>query len=126
MSGSLIVSLLVALYVMFVLMKGTHIAGESERFAVFKLGRFENYQGPGLIIIVPFITQVIRLKVGDIGELSSSEFATFSKTQVPVEGTESLKVGTRVQISGFEDSGPRLVPALISQTNRCPKCGHEY
>ena len=37
------------------------ILREYERAVVFRLGRFQAVKGPGLILIVPFVQQVVRV-----------------------------------------------------------------
>lgn len=88
------------------------IANEDERFAVFTLGRFAAFRGPGLIITPFAISKVCRLKVGDEGVLASSEFARFGEFTIPVTNTDSLAVGQAVRIDGFEDTEPRLAASL--------------
>ena len=123
---TLVFQLSFTIVVMIVLTKSLKIAAEGERFAIFTLGRFHSYAGPGLIVIIPFTQQVMRLKVGDIGSLISREFAAFDNVNIPVSGTESIGIGQAVRIDGFDDTEPRLVPSSIRSSNHCPKCGHEF
>ena len=101
------------------------IAKENERFAVFMLGRFVRYQGPGLVLKTPTI-RLIRLKVGDIGTLISHEFARFGDNDVPVTDVESFDIGDPVRIDGFDLTKPRLVKSSLRPKTRCPSCGHEF
>ena len=59
----LISSLVVIVVVFFILISFFHILREYERAVVFTLGRFWKVQGPGLIIIVPFIQQIVRVEL---------------------------------------------------------------
>ena len=52
------------------------VAAENERFAVFHLGRFQAFKGPGLVFKTNY-QQAIRLKIGDIGSVTSLEFIRF-------------------------------------------------
>jgi len=124
--SSAIVSLSLIVIVMIIVVKAAKIAAESERFAIFSLGRFHSYAGPGLVIISPFIQQVVKLKVGDQGVLISGEFASFGDVDLPVRNAESIRVGQAVRIDGFDDAEPQLVAVSASPLNHCPKCGHEY
>ena len=126
MSFSLIVSLIWALLAMILIAKSGLIVGESQRYAVFRLGRFNSYVGPGFVLVMPFLDRALRLEVGDTGVLISTEFAAFSDVQIPVSSVGSLRVGSSVRIAAFDKSGPQLEAALISNSHRCPKCGHEY
>ncbi len=122
----LLIFVLLFLVFLFGLMGAFRIANESERFAVFVLGRFHSYKGPGLVIISPSITKVARLKIGDIGTLTSSEFARFGEIDIPVSNTDSLKQGQAVRIDGFDGVEPRLVASSIPAKTMCPKCGHSF
>jgi hypothetical protein len=117
MSTTLIIFVFLLLYVVLMVQKSVHIAGETERFAVITLGRFNGYRGPGLILILPFVTQAFRLKIGDTGTLISPEFASFAKVEIPVTGLSSINVGTTIEITGFDDDGPRFARAVqVQQT----------
>lgn len=52
--------LLVAL-VVYLIILSVRIFREYERGVVFKLGRFQDVRGPGLVLIVPFFQQVVRV-----------------------------------------------------------------
>lgn len=113
MSTTLIMVVFLFLYLVFMVQKSVHIAGDSERFAVFTLGRFAGYRGPGLILIWPFVTQARRLKIGDTGTLISPEFAAFDGVNVPATRVGSSKVGSTIRIAAFDDDGPRFSAAVI-------------
>lgn len=108
------------------LMSSIKIANESERFAVFVLGRFQAFRGPGLILIAPYTQKVHRLKVGDIGVLASSEFARFGTADIPVSNVESLRQGQAVRIDGFDGVEPRLVASSVPSKTICPNCGYNF
>lgn len=55
------VSLLVLLFLLLVLFKLFHILREYERAVIFTLGRFTGSKGPGLIIVIPFLQQLVRV-----------------------------------------------------------------
>ncbi|MEM7433483.1 MAG: hypothetical protein AAF351_16280 [Pseudomonadota bacterium] len=126
MDSSLIVVLAMMMVFIVIISKSALIVGESERHAVFRLGQFQHYVGPGMVILLPFLDRTAKLKVGAIGKLTSVDFATFGKTQFPVKNANAVRVGSAVQVSGFDSDGPILAPAAMLPTQRCPKCGHEY
>ena len=82
--SELFVYLVLMIIVTVFLVNTLKIAQESERFAVFVLGRFHSFKGPGLILITPYTQQVHRLKAGDVGVLTSPEFARFDTVDIPV------------------------------------------
>lgn len=109
-----------------ILSSSIRIAGESERFAVFALGRFQGFKGPGLILIAPAMQRVHRLTVGDIGILRGSEFARFGDVDIPVASAGSLNPDQPVRIDGFDGVEPILVASSVSAKTTCPGCGHTF
>lgn len=57
---------IIAIIVLFFLFNFFHILREYERAVVFTLGRFWKVKGPGLIIIIPFIQQIVRVQLRTI------------------------------------------------------------
>ncbi|MGB6007821.1 slipin family protein [Castellaniella sp.] len=55
------VSLLVLIFLLLMLFKLFHILREYERAVIFTLGRFTGAKGPGLIIVIPFLQQIVRV-----------------------------------------------------------------
>lgn len=123
---SLATTLLLTIFVTIFLSKSIKIAGESERFAVFVLGRFQDFKGPGLILIIPITQMAHRLKVGDVGVVSGSGFVTFSGVDIPMANLRSFRQGQSVRINGFDNSRPELIASAIPAKNICPSCGHKY
>jgi regulator of protease activity HflC (stomatin/prohibitin superfamily) len=83
MSDFPIFYLILLLVVVIVLYQSIAIAAENERFAMFFLGRFQAFKGPGLILKTN-LQKAVRLAVGDIGEVTSSEFVRFGGVDIPV------------------------------------------
>ncbi|CAM5791701.1 slipin family protein [Castellaniella caeni] len=54
-------SLLVLIFLLLVLFKLFHILREYDRAVIFTLGRYTGTKGPGLIIVIPFLQQVVRV-----------------------------------------------------------------
>ena len=102
------------------------IANEDERLAVFSMGRFLAYKGPGLVLVMPFMQQVHKIRLGDIGVLTSRDFATFDNVAIPVNNTNGLREGEAVRISDFDGFEPRLVASSVPAPTMCPKCGHKF
>ena len=52
---------ILALFTMIVVVSAVKILREYERGVVFTLGRFTSVKGPGLIILIPFVQQMVRV-----------------------------------------------------------------
>lgn len=55
------VSLVVLIFLLLVLFKLFHILREYERAVIFTLGRYSGAKGPGLIVVIPFLQQIVRV-----------------------------------------------------------------
>ena len=51
----------VAIIALFVIKSTVKVLREYERAVVFKLGRFQHVKGPGLVLLVPFIQEMVRV-----------------------------------------------------------------
>ena len=73
----------IGLMVLIILFNMFHIMREYERAVVFTLGRFWKVKGPGLIIIVPFVQQLVKIElrtvVMDIPLLFESKLQSFRR-----------------------------------------------
>lgn len=58
--------IIVGIVVFFLLFGFFHVLREYERAVVFTLGRFTKVKGPGLIIIIPFLQQMVRVQLRTI------------------------------------------------------------
>src|SRR5687767_1598472 len=65
-SADVVAYLVLALLVLGVLASAIRIMREYERAVVFTLGRFTGVKGPGLIILVPFVQQLVRVDLRTI------------------------------------------------------------
>ena len=120
----LVVPILTAV-VMVLAYKSFRIASEDERFAVFVLGRFLAFRGPGLVFRTNAM-KLVRLKVGDLGVVTGSEFVRFGEHDVPVPLASEFRTGDSVRILSFGDAGPFLSRSDETVTQVCPNCGHEF
>ncbi len=102
------------------------IAAEGERFAVFLLGRFHSYKGPGLVLIVPFTQRIHRLRIGDVGVYSGGGFARFGDVDIPVQDAGALRPEQAVRIDRFDGVEPRIAASPERPQQHCPKCGHRF
>src|ERR687891_2883998 len=51
----------IAILLLLLLMAAIKILREYERGVVFTLGRFTGVKGPGLILLIPFVQQMVRI-----------------------------------------------------------------
>jgi len=117
--------LIVAAAAIVVAYKSIRIANENERFAVFMLGRFLKFKGPGLVFKTNTM-DLIRLKIGDLGVVTGPEFVRFDESDVPISQAGEFRIGDSVRILSFGENGPFLARSDEMPVQRCPKCGHEY
>jgi regulator of protease activity HflC (stomatin/prohibitin superfamily) len=61
MLGSLVIPVAAIILVLLFLLAAVKILREYERGVVFTLGRFTGVKGPGLIILIPFVQQIVRM-----------------------------------------------------------------
>lgn len=111
-----------------VLMASLKIVSESERFAVFVLGRFAGLRGPGLVLKVPGQPQRWqRIKIGSCGEMVGPDLVRLDDCEVPAVAEARFRLGAKVSVVGFEDSAVRvdLNPELATRVT-CPECGHGF
>jgi regulator of protease activity HflC (stomatin/prohibitin superfamily) len=59
--SSVLVLPVVALVAIVLIMSSVRILREYERAVVFTLGRFEKVKGPGLVLLIPFIQEMVRV-----------------------------------------------------------------
>lgn len=101
------------------------IPAENERFAMFVLGRFQAFRGPGLVVTTN-LCKSIRIAIGDIGEVTSSEFIRFGGVEIPVTGASSFNVGEAVRLDSFGNGGPVVSRSSNQPERTCPQCGHRF
>ena len=109
-----------------VLLPHLRIAGDHERFAVFNLGRFSGLKGPGLVINFFLQEQLVRLKLGDRGELVASDVGRFHHRDIPIQCNDTEVIGSKIRIAAFSDG--KIIASLDGDQRRtfyCKKCGHE-
>lgn len=116
---------IVILLLMVLAYQSFKIASENERFAVFLLGRFYKFAGPGLVFRTNLM-KLVRLRVGDVGVVTGPEFVRFGESDVPIPQASEFRLGDSVRILSFRDAGPFLTRSDQSSTRSCPNCGHEF
>jgi len=101
------------------------IARESQRFIVYRLGRFFGLKGPGLFFIIPGVDKCTKINVGDRGELLAQDLARINNADIPVRVGGRAEIGKMVRIQSFIERDAVVVAENI-QTKEfvCEKCGH--
>ena len=66
MTAALVIIAVVAVFVLIVLSAAIRILREYERGVIFRLGRLIAQKGPGLILLIPFIDQMVRIDLRTI------------------------------------------------------------
>ncbi len=113
------------LIVAFVLASGLKIASEHERFAVFRLGRFFGFRGPGLAYKLMYIEKWVKIKPGDRGELMDNGLAKIHEVDVPVQVDGKASIGQVIRVKGFQGDQLWVTPdSFQGRTVVCQKCGH--
>jgi hypothetical protein len=77
------------------------IARESQRFIVYRFGRFFGLKGPGLIFIIPVVEKCTKINIGDRGELLAQDLARIRNVDLPVKVLDRVEVGKAVRIQSF-------------------------
>lgn len=66
MINNLIPFAIVLVVLVFIISQGIRVLREYERGVIFTLGRFTSVRGPGLIIIIPIVQQIVRVDLRTI------------------------------------------------------------
>ncbi len=98
------------IFLLFLAVSSIKIARESQRFVVYRLGRFLGLKGPGLIFVIPGIDKCTKIKEGDLGRLLSQDLARIRNTDVPVRVMGAVEVGKTVRIQSFMERDTIVVP----------------
>ena len=117
--GALILLAVAAIFVAL----SIRIAGENERFAVFMVGSFAGFKGPGLVLKVPGTSDLVRIALGAEGEVQSNELVSIGTRSIPYVSAGSVRSGAKVRVSGFETARVKVEPVQTFLV--CEKCGHK-
>ena len=63
---TLIFLLFIALALVVLMVRAVVIAQEDERVVVFRLGQLLRIQGPGMVIVIPFIDRIVKVRLDNI------------------------------------------------------------
>jgi len=84
---------IIFLFAVVILSNALRILREYERAVVFRLGRYVGTRGPGLIILVPFIERMVRVKLRTIAmDVAPQEMITRDNVSVRVNAVLYFRV----------------------------------
>ena len=94
MTVALAVIAVVAVFILIILASAIRILREYERGVIFRLGRLIAQKGPGLILLIPFIDQMVRIDLRTITlNVPPQEVITKDNVTVRVNGGRLLPGG---------------------------------
>ena len=101
------------------------IASESQRFIVYRLGRFFGLKGPGLLFIIPGVDKCTKISIGDRGELLAQDLGRIKGADIPVKVEGSAIVGQMIRILSFTEKDAVVsVDSVQMREVICERCGH--
>ena len=93
MFASLSVIVVFALLIIFLLFSSIKILQEYERAVVFRLGRYAGVRGPGLIILIPILEQMVKVNMRTIVmDVPPQDIITKDNVSVKVNAVVYFKV----------------------------------
>lgn len=119
-------SLYVTLLVLVILASAIRILREYERGVVFTLGRFSGVKGPGLIILFPYIQQMVRVDLRTIVlDVPTQDVISHDNVSVHVNAVVYFRVidpeKAIIQVENFHDATSQLAQTTL----RSVLGGHE-
>jgi regulator of protease activity HflC (stomatin/prohibitin superfamily) len=66
MDGNLILGMLIALVVVIIIAMSVRIVPEYKRLVIFRLGRSIGAQGPGLLLLIPFVDKAVTVDLREV------------------------------------------------------------
>ena len=116
MSAGLVVAAILGVVVLIILAAAVRILREYERGVIFRLGRLIAQKGPGLILLIPFIDQMVRVDLRTITlNVPPQEIITKDNVTVRVNAVAYFRVvDPNMAITEVENY--LLATSQISQT----------
>jgi regulator of protease activity HflC (stomatin/prohibitin superfamily) len=118
--------LYIALFVIIILVAAIRILREYQRGVVFTLGRFTGVKGPGLIILIPGIQQMVRVDLRTIVlDVPTQDVISHDNVSVHVNAVVYFRVidpeKAIIQVENFHDATSQLAQTTL----RSVLGGHE-
>lgn len=85
--------MVIIIFVLIILFSTIKIVKEYERAVVFRLGRFTNVRGPGLILLIPFIEKMIKVSLRTIAmDVEPQDIITKDNVSIKVNAVLYFRV----------------------------------
>lgn len=114
--GTIAIVLLIA--VLIFLYHAVHILREYERAVVFFLGRYQGIQGPGLVLIIPFIQQMVRVDMRTVVmDVPSQDVISRDNVSVKVNAVVYFRVvdpeKAIIQVEDYQQATSQLAQTTL-------------
>jgi regulator of protease activity HflC (stomatin/prohibitin superfamily) len=118
LSGSLTFLIVLAILVIAFLASAIRILREYERAVVFTLGRFTGIKGPGLIIMIPYIQQMVRVDLRvRVLDVPSQDVISHDNVSVSVNAVVYFRVidpeKATIQVENFMQATSQLAQTTL-------------
>ena len=79
------------------------IVPENSRLVVYRLGRYLELRGPGIVFTVPIVEKTARIREGEEAVLIESNKMAIKSMYVPVRAVDNVTLGSPVRIHSFAE-----------------------
>ena len=116
--SELIAYSVLALFGLFLLVSIFRVMREYERAVVFTLGRFTSVKGPGLIIVIPFVQQIVKVDMRTVVlDVPSQDVISKDNVSVKVNAVIYFRVidadRAVIQVENFADATSQLAQTTL-------------
>jgi len=87
--------------IMIILLTGIKLASDSERFLIYRQGRYLGLKGPGICFAIIGTDGCVKICKEDRGRLLSSGWARINGVEAPVQIEGPAEIGQLVRVTGF-------------------------
>ena len=114
----MIAIIILAVLVLILLFSAIHILKEYERGVIFTLGRFWKVKGPGLIVVVPMIQQIMRVQLRTVVmDVPSQDVISRDNVSVRVNAVVYFRVidpqRAIIQVENYYDATSQLAQTTL-------------
>jgi len=118
MVNSLTFALPVVILLVIILLSAIKVLREYERGVVFTLGRFTGVKGPGLILLIPFVQQMIRVDLRTrVNTVPPQDVISRDNVSVKVSAVIYFRIvdpeGAIIQVANFMEATSQLAQTTL-------------